>query len=90
MQTALKHFATSEFWHHYHKLPAAIQQIADKNFDILRSDPKHPSLQLKKVGRLWAVRVGLKYRALGVDRKEGIVWFWVGSHKEYERLIAQQ
>jgi len=90
MQAALKHFTTQEFWHHYQKLPAAIQEIANKNFQLLKSDPKHPSLQLKKVGRLWAVRVGLKYRALGADRKEGIIWFWIGSHKEYERLISKQ
>jgi hypothetical protein len=44
-------------------------------------------LRLKKVGRFWSARVGLKYRAVAVESEEGLVWFWIGTHAEYDRLI---
>jgi hypothetical protein len=44
-------------------------------------------LQFKKVGRYWSVRVGLRHRALAVEVYEGYLWFWIGSHAEYDRLI---
>ncbi|MGH9610150.1 MAG: hypothetical protein ACRD34_10805, partial [Bryobacteraceae bacterium] len=54
----------------------------------LRRDPKHPSLHFKKVRRFWSVRIGLHYRALAIEREDTIVWFWIGSHASYTRLIA--
>jgi hypothetical protein len=54
---------------------------------IAEGNPKHPSLQLKKVGRFWSVRVGARYRALAVDVDEGLLWFWIGSHADYDDLI---
>jgi hypothetical protein len=42
---------------------------------------------LKKGGALWSARAGISYRALGKDREEGIVWFWIGTHAEYDELI---
>lgn len=83
----MKHFASPDFWFHYRLLPAAIQELADRNFELLKENPRHPSLRFKKVGSLWSVRVGISYRALGKDRTEGIVWFWIGSHAEYDLLI---
>ena len=64
--------------------------MADKNYRLLKSDPTHPSLHFKKIGKkkLWSVRVGIGYRALGVEKPEGIYWFWIGSHAEYDRLIS--
>ena len=80
----MSHFATPEFWFHYRQLPIDIRQLADKNFAILRNDSKHPSLRLKKVGNFWSVRIGLHYRALAKERSEGLVWFWIGHHGEYD------
>jgi hypothetical protein len=37
-------------------------------------------------GRFWSVRVGLNYRALALEDEDSLVWFWVGSHAEYNRL----
>jgi len=45
-------------------------------------------LHLKKVGRLWSIRVGLHYRALAVEDDADLVWFWVGTHAEYDRLLG--
>jgi hypothetical protein len=83
----LRHFADTAFWAAYEKLPRRVRQIADRNYSLLKQDPHHPSLRLKKIGRFWSVRVGLGYRALAVEAKEGLVWFWIGSHSDYDRLV---
>ena len=76
------------FREHYDRLPEKINALADKNFDLLKRDPRHPSLQLKKAGRLWSARVGLDFRVLAYDSSEGLVWFWIGPHDEYERYLS--
>lgn len=83
----MKHLASPSFWELYEKLSSAIRELADKNFELLKDDPKHPSLHFKKVGKYWSVRVGMKYRALGVDIEEGILWFWIGTHSDYDKII---
>ena len=47
----------------------------------------YPSLHLKKIGRFWSVRVGLHYRALAVEDRHDLVWFWIGPHAEYNSLV---
>ena len=84
----MRHFANQSFWELHEELPAAIQELADKNFELLKADPKHPSLHLKKAGKYWSARVGMKYRALGVEIDEGMLWFWIGTHAEYDKLLG--
>lgn len=84
----MKHFASADFWGCYKELPQPVREIADKNFRLLKEDLNHPSLHLKKIGRFRSVRVGLKYRALAVEIDEGFVWFWIGTHTEYDKLIS--
>jgi hypothetical protein len=84
----MRHFASPAFWDAYQKLPAPVRELADKNYTLLKADPKHPSLHLKKVGRFWSVRIGLRYRALAVDVDGGLLWFWIGSHTDYDALIG--
>ena len=83
----MNHQTTADFWDCYGRLPKAVQRVADANYDLLRTDPRHPSLHLKRVGRLWSVRVGIGYRALAVAGDDGPVWFWIGSHADYDRII---
>jgi len=83
----VNHRATPRFWGCYHRLPIEVQRLADSCYALLRQDPRHPSLHLKKVGRLWSVRVGLHYRALAVEDGSDLVWFWIGTHAEYDRLL---
>jgi mRNA-degrading endonuclease RelE of RelBE toxin-antitoxin system len=83
----MEHHASRSFRARYEKLSAAIRAVADKNYALLKENERHPSLQLKKVGRLWSVRVGLDYRAVGVDADDGILWIWIGSHAEYDKFI---
>ena len=64
-----------------------MQRLADEKYNLLRTDPWHPSMHFKRVGRLWSVRVGIGYRALAMAGDDGPVWFWIGSHAEYNRMI---
>ena len=84
----MKHRATPRFWLCYRQLPEDVQRLADKSYALLRQNPKHPSLHFKKVGRFWSVRVGLHYRALGVDNNDELVWFWIGSHANYDTVLG--
>ena len=65
-----------------------VQAVADRCFEHLKAGPQHPSLHLKSVGEFWSVRAGLHYRALGIRADDGILWFWIGTHAEYDRLIG--
>jgi hypothetical protein len=68
----VKHFASPRFWATYEALPSSIRKLVDANFALLKRDPRHPSLQFKRVRRYWSVRVGLRYRALAVEAEDGI------------------
>ena len=81
------HHAAPDFGSLYRTLPANVQTVADRAFALLKSDPYHPSLHFKKADRFWSVRVGLHYRALGVEIRDGVLWFWIGTHAEYDRLV---
>ena len=83
----MNHFADPDFWDCYRLLPEAIRELADKNFALLKSDSRHPSVRLKKIGVLYSARVGLHYRALARERPDGLQWFWIGHHSTYNRLI---
>ncbi len=84
----MNHFASPVFWFHYRQLPPDIRDLADKNFELLKQNLRHPSLRLKKVGIFYSARVGLHYRVLAKERSEGLVWFWIGHHSEYDRLLG--
>jgi hypothetical protein len=83
----MRHVASHGFWQAYDRLPQPVRALADSNFALLKSDPHHPSLHLKKAGRYWSVRVGLRYRALAVEIDGGLLWFWIGSHADYDALV---
>ena len=85
----MNHFAAPSFWSRYRELPPDIQVLADKSFRLLKADSRHPSLRLKKAGALWSVRIGKRHRALAKERREGLVWFWIGLHDAYEELLRR-
>jgi len=86
----MKHRASPRFWRHYRALPEEIQQLADRGYDMLLQDPRHPSLHYKRIGRLWSARVGLHHRAFATERGGEIVWVWIGSHAEYDLLLRRK
>jgi hypothetical protein len=64
-----------------------VQSLADQAHALMEDDERHPSIHLKKVGRFWSARVGLHYRALAVQDDDTLLWFWIGHHSEYDRLV---
>ena len=84
------HRATPQFWARLAALPDPIQTLARKNFDLLKQDPKHPSLHFKKVGRFWSARVGLDHHVLAIEDRSNFIWVWIGNHDEYDRLIRSK
>jgi hypothetical protein len=83
----MRHLASPAFWAAYSALPETARGLADKNFALLKQNPQHPSLHFNKVGRYWSARVGHRYRALAVEADGDLLWFWIGSHADYDALL---
>ena len=81
------HKATEQFWARFNALPGSIQTLARKNFELLKTNPRHPSLHFKKIGSFWSVRIGLQYRALAIEDEGDFIWVWIGTHDDYERIL---
>jgi mRNA-degrading endonuclease RelE of RelBE toxin-antitoxin system len=82
--------ATPKFWKIYAGLPQEVQQQARKAYLMWKANPNHPSLRFKRVDEqepIYSARVSGDYRVLGVLEGDTVVWFWIGDHKEYERLL---
>ena len=83
---------TARFERLFEELPAEVQQSAERAYALFQRDPAHPSLQFKRLraGRqTHSIRIGLGYRALGIRIEETLVWYWIGPHAEYDRLVSQ-
>jgi len=81
---------TRRFLEAYANLPQKSGSRRGRPTFFFRENPRHPSLRFKKVdeqSNTWPVRVGLGYRALGVMDGPTVVWFWIGSHADYDRLL---
>jgi hypothetical protein len=61
--------------------------LADEAYQTLLADPHHPALRFKRLGRFWSVRVGLHYRPLAIEHEGNVVWFWIGPHAQYDRIV---
>ena len=73
-------------------LPLNVRKQAATAYRHFRTDPYHPSLHFKKVHPtlpIYSARINYDYRVVGQMRGDGIVWFWIGKHEEYERLLKQ-
>lgn len=82
---------TVRFRKAYLKLPEKTKESARKAYRIWKENPKHPSLQFKQIHTtqaIYSIRIGLAWRAIGVKTDNTIVWFWIGSHADYDKLIA--
>lgn len=82
----MKHHASPDFWACYRTLPRGVRKLADQAYEHLKRDSRHPSLRFKKFGGYWSVRIGGHHRALAVEAEDGLVWFWIGTHAEYDKL----
>jgi hypothetical protein len=88
----MKSHLTKTFRTCFRQLPERIQRLARKSYTLWKTNPSHPSLEFKRVGNktpVYSVRVSIGYRALGVKKGDMLIWFWIGSHPEYERLLQK-
>jgi hypothetical protein len=68
-------------------LPIDVRDLGDKHFQLWQSNPRHPSLQFKKVGTVWSARVGLAHQALAVVDGEDFLWVWIEFHDDCDGLL---
>lgn len=81
---------TERFRKSFKKLPLDIQQKARKSFNLWQENIQHKSLKFKKIHKekeIYSIRITLGYRAVGVIDKKEMIWFWIGSHSNYDKLI---
>lgn len=73
-------------------LPAHVRQQAREAYRLFLQNPAHPGLRFKQVHAdppIYSARVGISYRAVGVLDRDTVVWYWIGSHADYDKLLAQ-
>lgn len=85
----MNHHASPAFWTCYRALPDSVQELPDTAFTLLKRDPRHPPLHLKKVGQFWSARVGMHHRAIGVQVPDGVPWFWIGIHADCDTMVGR-
>jgi hypothetical protein len=86
----MKSRAVRSFWDGYHALPEEIQKSALKQYKLWLDDPRHRSLRFKKVGEHWSARVTDAYRAVGIMDGDCVIWYFIGTHAEYGRVLKKQ
>ena len=73
----------------YRSLPEEVREQARIAYRLFSSNPRHPSLQFKRIGLrepMYSVRIGLHYRAVGLLEANLVLWWWIGSHANYDKL----
>ena len=88
----MKLTTTDRFWKCYAELPAAVKKQAKQAYKLFLRDPYYPSLHFKRVHStrpIFSVRITRDYRAVGILQDNEIIWFWIGSHSEYNKLLKK-
>ena len=88
----MRSFTQQSFWDAYRLLPNHVRRQARDSYRFFALNPSHPSLDFKRVSQrrpVYSVRVSINYRTLGVLEGGDIVWFWIGPHHEYDRLLRR-
>jgi chloramphenicol O-acetyltransferase len=87
----MKSATLPSFWDSYRALDKGVRKQARKAFRLWAQNPFHPSLHFKCINtaeNIWAVRVSLSNRAIGIWEGDTVTWFWIGSHDDYERYFG--
>ncbi|MGG6264790.1 hypothetical protein [Leptolyngbya sp. AN10] len=88
----MKSRTTAQFRELFADLPEPIQKQTRKAYQRFKQDPSYPSLRFKKVHptlSIYSARINKDYRAVGQLEGDTVIWFWVGSHTEYDLLLDQ-
>jgi hypothetical protein len=87
----VKSVATRRFWRLFQALPTEVQDLAGKNYRLWRANPGHPSLSFRRLQGSedrFSIRIGDYDRALGRKTGEKMIWVWIGTHSDYDRLVS--
>lgn len=85
-------YITDDFADCFEKLPDSVKKQAKKAYRLWKKDMNYPSLHLKRVNAkdpVYSVRIGRGWRVLGLMEGNAIMWFWIGTHADYDKLLAQ-
>lgn len=88
----MKSFVTNDFRYCFKLLPERIKRIARKNYKSWKENPSHPGLEFKQLNtnsKIYSIRVGIGWRACGIKESNTMVWFWIGSHEDYNNLLKK-
>jgi hypothetical protein len=83
---------TRRFRELFAALPEHVRQQAREAYRLFQQNPTHPGLRFKQVHPdppIYSARVGISYRAVGVRDSDTMIWYWIGSHADYDKLLAQ-
>lgn len=88
----MKSHITSKFRKAFVELPVDVRKQARQAYQLFIENPRHPSLRFKSIHStrpIYSVRIGINYRAVGILDNDDIIWYWIGSHADYDKLIQQ-
>jgi len=85
----MKSRAVASFWQGYNRLPPLVQELAVKQYNLWLANPYHPSVRFKKIGMRWSARITDDYRAIGIMEDDTVIWFFVGTHAEYNQVLRK-
>jgi hypothetical protein len=83
---------TKRFRELFAALPARVKEQARQAYRLFRQNPSHPGLRFKQVHAdppIYSARVGISHRAAGVVDGNTVIWYWIGSHADYDALLKQ-
>jgi hypothetical protein len=86
----VKSRTTAQFRKMLADLSGQVKEKTREAYRQFKKDPSYPSLRFKKVHPqlpIYSVRISRDYRAVGQLDEDTVIWFWVGSHAEYDKLL---
>ena len=88
----MKSRTTERFRKALTQLPEQVRRQAREAYKLFIQNPYHPSLRFKSIHptkSIYSVRINIDYRAVGVLEHDEVIWFWIGTHSEYDKLISR-
>ncbi|MGD2093284.1 MAG: hypothetical protein PVH61_44400 [Candidatus Aminicenantes bacterium] len=85
-------YLDEDFIKYFNKLPERIKKRSKKVYRQWKENPFEPRFQFKQVHNskpIYSVRVNIGWRALGYKKNNTVLWFWIGSHEDYNKIITQ-
>jgi hypothetical protein len=81
---------SARFWKCYYRLPDSVRKEAKKAYQLFKKDPFYPGLRFKRIHStrpIFSLRITKDYRAVGLQQNNRIIWFWIGSHSDYDLIL---